>query len=72
MQIFEAKFLCNDDLYTVTLNTPKKLLERIGLDGWIANVIEAEKTYQNIEHIPHTLTELKRSEDNGITWVEMI
>ena len=69
--IYEAKFLCNDDLYTVTLNTPKKLLERIGLDGWIANVIEAEKIYQNIGHIPHTLIELKRSED-GVAWVEMI
>ena len=71
---YEIKFLCNNDLYSITLEIPniiysEKTIEQ--RDNLISICIDAEKKECDIAEYPHTIVSMKKSEDK-IHWIEMI
>lgn len=71
---YKAKYLCDNNIYSVSLTIPEDMYKNWSIverDRIVSVTVEADKELKELEHLPHTLTELKKSED-GVTWVEMI
>lgn len=72
--IYEIKFLCNNDIYTVTMTFPLSILKKLDqqeIDSMLTTCIENEKKVHDVSDHEHIITEMRKSE-NGIDWFEMI
>lgn len=72
--IYEIKFLCNNDIYTVTMTFPLSILKKLDqqeIDSMLTTCIENEKKVHDISDHEHIITQMRKSE-NGIDWIEMI
>lgn len=72
--IYEIKFLCNNDIYTVTMTFPLSILKKLDqqeIDSMLTTCIENEKKVHHVLDHEHIITEMRKSE-NGIDWIEMI
>lgn len=72
--IYEIKFLCNNDIYTVTMTFPLSILKKLDqqeIDSMLTTCIENEKKVHDVSDHEHIITQMRKSE-NGIDWIEMI
>lgn len=72
--IYEIKFLCNNDIYSVSLTLTEYILKRKttdDIDSLLTDCINFEKEYHDLSDHEHIITEMRKSE-NGIDWIEMI
>lgn len=72
--IYEIKFLCNNDIYTVTMTFPLSILKKLDqqeIDSMLTTCIENEKKVHDVSDHEHIITQMRKSE-NGIDWTEMI
>jgi len=71
---YEIKFLCNGNIHTVTLEIPRDSFIKMDTeekDEMITRVILCEKKFNDMYEYPHTITSMRKSENN-IDWIEMI
>lgn len=72
--IYEIKFLCNNDIYSVSLTLPEdifkgKTIEEV--DRLLSDCIHYEKIHHGLSDYEHIITEMRKSE-SGIDWIEML
>lgn len=68
------KFLCDDNIHTVKVDIPSSICQKLDtdkLDEMISMTINAEKEYKKLTDLPHTIIEMKKS-NNQKDWIEMI
>lgn len=66
--IYEIKFLCDNDIYSVSLTLPEDILKgktTDDIDNLLTDCINFEKEYHDLSDYEHIITEMRKSE-NGI------
>lgn len=72
--IYEIKFLCDNDIYSVSLTLPEDIFKgktTDDIDSLLTDCINFEKEYHDLSDHEHIITQMRKAE-NGIDWIEMI